>query len=54
MRNGSVKSAMGLGRLLMDGIGDTLRISLAADPVQEIKVGWDILKGLRIRNRASI
>ncbi len=51
MRNGSVKSAMGLGRLLMDGIGDTLRISLAADPVQEIKVGWDILKGLRIRNR---
>ena len=50
-RNGSVKSAMGLGVLLMEGIGDTLRISLAADPVHEIKVGWDILKGLRIRSR---
>lgn len=51
IRNGAVKSAMGLGMLLIDGIGDTLRISLAADPVEEIKVGWDILKGLRLRNR---
>ena len=41
-RSGTVKSAMGLGSLLMDGIGDTLRISLASDPVDEIKVGWDI------------
>ena len=51
LRNGAVKSAMGLGVLLMEGIGDTIRISLAADPVQEVKVGWDILKGLRLRTR---
>ena len=50
-RSGTVKSAMGLGSLLMDGIGDTIRISLASDPVDEIKVGWDILKGLKIRSR---
>lgn len=50
-RNGAVKSAMGVGVLLMEGIGDTIRISLAADPVEEIKVGWDILKGLRLRTR---
>ena len=50
-RSGTVKSAMGLGSLLMDGIGDTLRISLASDPVDEIKVGWDILRGLKIRSR---
>ena len=42
---------MGLGSLLMDGIGDTIRISLASDPVDEIKVGWDILRGLKIRSR---
>ena len=51
IRNGAVKSAMGLGVLLMEGIGDTVRISLAADPVHEVKVAWDILKGLRIRSR---
>jgi len=50
-RSGTVKSAMGLGSLLMDGIGDTLRISLASDPVDEVKVGWDILRGLKIRSR---
>jgi (E)-4-hydroxy-3-methylbut-2-enyl-diphosphate synthase len=50
-RAGSVKSAIGLGMLLAEGIGDTLRVSLAADPVQEIKVGFDILKSLRIRSR---
>ncbi|MBL4829218.1 MAG: flavodoxin-dependent (E)-4-hydroxy-3-methylbut-2-enyl-diphosphate synthase [Aliivibrio sp.] len=50
-RAGSVKSAVGLGLLLSEGIGDTLRISLAADPVEEIKVGFDILKSLRIRSR---
>ncbi|MCG7498606.1 flavodoxin-dependent (E)-4-hydroxy-3-methylbut-2-enyl-diphosphate synthase [Vibrio sp. Of7-15] len=50
-RAGSVKSAVGLGMLLSEGIGDTLRISLAADPVEEIKVGFDILKSLRIRSR---
>lgn len=50
-RSGAVKSAVGLGMLLADGIGDTLRISLAADPVEEIKVGFDLLKSLRIRSR---
>jgi len=50
-RAGAVKSAIGLGMLLNEGIGDTLRVSLAADPVEEIKVGFDILKSLRIRSR---
>jgi (E)-4-hydroxy-3-methylbut-2-enyl-diphosphate synthase len=50
-RSGTVKSSIGLGLLLMDGIGDTIRVSLAADPVQEIKVGYDILKSLRLRSR---
>lgn len=50
-RSGTVKSAIGLGTLLMEGIGDTLRVSLAADPVQEVKVGWDILKSLHLRSR---
>lgn len=50
-RAGAVKSAVGLGMLLAEGIGDTLRISLAADPVEEIKVGFDLLKSLRIRSR---
>ncbi len=52
-RSGAVKSAIGLGLLLSEGIGDTLRVSLAADPVEEIKVGFDILKSLRIRSRGS-
>jgi len=51
LRSGTVKSSVGLGMLLMDGIGDTLRVSLAADPVEEIKVGFDILKSLRLRTR---
>lgn len=51
LRAGSVKSSVGLGMLLAEGIGDTIRISLAADPVEEIKVGFDILKSLRIRAR---
>ena len=50
-RSGAVKSSVGLGMLLAEGIGDTLRISLAADPVEEIRVGFDILKSLRIRSR---
>ena len=49
LRGGTVKSAVGLGMLLMDGIGDTLRVSLAADPVEEVKVGFDILKSLQLR-----
>src|SRR5690554_8083799 len=44
LRSGTVKSSVGLGLLLMDGIGDTIRVSLAADPVEEIKVGFDMLK----------
>tara|TARA_R110000787_G_scaffold33475_16_gene87538 strand:- start:1538 stop:2632 length:1095 start_codon:yes stop_codon:yes gene_type:complete len=51
LRAGSVKSSIGLGMLLADGIGDTIRISLAADPIEEVKVGWDILKSLHIRSR---
>jgi len=51
LRTGTVKSAVGLGLLLMEGIGDTIRISLAADPVEEIKVGFDLLKCLRLRSR---
>lgn len=51
LRAGTVKSAVGLGALLMDGIGDTLRISLAADPVEEVKVGWDLLKSLKLRTK---
>lgn len=50
-RAGAVKSSIGLGMLLADGIGDTIRVSLAADPVQEIKVGWDMLKSLHLRSR---
>jgi (E)-4-hydroxy-3-methylbut-2-enyl-diphosphate synthase len=51
LRSGTVKSAIGLGALLLEGIGDTLRVSLAADPVEEIKVGFDLLKSLRLRSR---
>jgi (E)-4-hydroxy-3-methylbut-2-enyl-diphosphate synthase len=51
LRSGTVKSAVGLGMLLAEGIGDTIRISLAADPLEEIKVGFDILKSLRLRSR---
>lgn len=50
-RSGSVKSSIGLGMLLWSGIGDTIRISLSADPVEEIKVGFDILKSLGLRHR---
>jgi (E)-4-hydroxy-3-methylbut-2-enyl-diphosphate synthase len=49
LRGGTVKSAVGLGMLFMEGIGDTLRVSLAADPVEEVKVGFEILKSLKIR-----
>ena len=49
--SGSIKSSIGLGSLLMDGIGDTIRISLSDDPPEEIKVGNEILKSLGLRNR---
>ncbi|MCF8880758.1 flavodoxin-dependent (E)-4-hydroxy-3-methylbut-2-enyl-diphosphate synthase [Hyphobacterium sp. SN044] len=51
LRIGSVKSAIGMGNLLWAGIGDTIRVSLSADPVEEIKVGFDILKSLGLRTR---
>ena len=51
LRSGTVKSSAGLGLLLMEGLGDTIRISLAADPVEEIKVGFDLLKSLRLRSK---
>ena len=50
-RAGTVKSSIGVGMLLSEGIGDTIRISLASDPIDEIKIGWDILKSLNIRSR---
>jgi (E)-4-hydroxy-3-methylbut-2-enyl-diphosphate synthase len=50
LRGGTVKSAVGIGMLLYEGIGDTIRISLAADPVEEVKVGFDILKSLKLRS----
>jgi len=49
--SGIVKSAMGIGTLLMDGIGDTIRVSLTRDPIEEVRVGYEILKGLGIRRR---
>ena len=48
---GSIKSSIGIGQLLMDGIGDTLRVSLSSDPVDEVKAGYEILKSLGIRSR---
>jgi len=48
---GSIKSSIGIGRLLMQGIGDTIRVSLSADPVEEIKAGFEILSALGIRSR---
>ena len=53
LRIGSVKSAVGMGNLLWAGIGDTIRVSLSADPVEEIKVGFDILKSLGLRTCPS-
>ncbi len=50
-RSGTIKSAIGMGNMLWAGIGDTIRVSLAADPVEEIKVGFDILKSLGLRHR---
>ncbi len=51
MISGTIKSAIGLGNLLWMGIGDTLRVSLSADPVEEVKVGFEILKALGLRHR---
>ncbi|MDE0748129.1 MAG: flavodoxin-dependent (E)-4-hydroxy-3-methylbut-2-enyl-diphosphate synthase [Porticoccaceae bacterium] len=51
LRAGTVKSAIGLGALLLDGIGDTIRISLAAEPEEEAKVAWSMLRSLRLRSK---
>lgn len=52
--SGTIKSAVGLGSLLYDGIGDTLRVSLTGDPVEEVRVGWEILKSLELRERGPV
>ncbi|MGZ4385530.1 MAG: flavodoxin-dependent (E)-4-hydroxy-3-methylbut-2-enyl-diphosphate synthase [Gaiellaceae bacterium] len=52
--SGSIKSAVGIGTLLAEGIGDTLRVSLTADPVREVEVAWEILKALGLRERGPI
>jgi (E)-4-hydroxy-3-methylbut-2-enyl-diphosphate synthase len=52
--SGSIKSAVGMGALLVDGIGDTMRVSLTADPVEEVRVAWEILKALGLRERGPI
>ena len=52
--SGTIKSAIGLGALLYDGIGDTLRVSLTGDPVEEVRVGWEILKSLELRERGPV
>ena len=49
--SGSVKSSIGMGLLLMEGIGDTIRVSLSANPVEEVKIGYEILKSLNLRHR---
>ena len=51
LMSGTIKSAIGLGQLLWAGIGDTIRVSLSADPVEEVKVGYEILKSLGLRHR---
>ncbi len=51
LKTGTVKSSIGLGSLLMKGIGDTVRVSLASDPVDEVHVAWEMLKSLKIRSR---
>ena len=51
LTTGSVKSALGIGMLLMEGIGDTIRVSLSANPLEEVKIGYEILKSLNLRHR---
>jgi (E)-4-hydroxy-3-methylbut-2-enyl-diphosphate synthase len=52
--SGTIKSAIGIGVLLSEGIGDTLRVSLTGDPVTEVRVGWEILKSLELRQRGPV
>ena len=51
LTSGSIKSSIGIGMLLMEGIGDTIRVSLSADPIEEVKVGYEILKSLNLRHK---
>ena len=51
LTSGSIKSSIGIGMLLMEGIGDTIRVSLSADPVEEVKIGYEILKSLNMRHK---
>ncbi|NIR61236.1 MAG: flavodoxin-dependent (E)-4-hydroxy-3-methylbut-2-enyl-diphosphate synthase, partial [Gammaproteobacteria bacterium] len=51
LRSGTVKSSLGLGLLLWSGIGDTVRVSLSTDPVEEVRVGYELLKALGLRHR---
>lgn len=52
--SGTIKSSIGIGSLLLDGIGDTIRVSLTANPNEEVKTGWEILKNLELRSRGPI
>src|SRR4029077_6117440 len=51
LRSGTVKSSIGMGSLLWAGIGDTIRVSLSAEPAEEVRVGFDMLKSLNLRHR---
>jgi len=51
LNSGTVKSSVGLGIMLFEGLGDTIRVSLTGDPVEEVRVGWEILKSLKLRDR---
>jgi len=51
LTTGSIKSSIGIGMLLMEGIGDTIRVSLSANPIEEVKIGYEILKSLNLRHR---
>jgi len=51
LTSGSIKSSIGIGMLLMEGIGDTIRVSLSADPTEEVKIGYEILKSLNLRHK---
>ena len=53
LMSGSIKSSIGIGQLLLKGIGDTIKLSLSADPVEEVKAGYEILKSLNIRSRGK-
>lgn len=51
LNTGTIKSSVGLGIMLFEGLGDTIRVSLTGDPVEEVRVGWEILKSLKLRDR---